>query len=97
MQDKLQDKQKLRQVVEKSITTTMIGALAAFEQNFGGLWGMGVPETEELSEKQQFFLEAWEEARTRILDLGSNAIKISTRAINANDIRKKEFYQEFPE
>lgn len=93
--DRLPDKQRLRQTVEKSITTTMIGALVAFENNFGGLWGMNVPEGVELTERQRQFLDMWHETRTKILDLGRNAIKISNRAINSNDIRKKDFYKEF--
>lgn len=95
MQDRLPDKQRLRLVIEKSITTTMIGALAAFEENFGGLWGLNSPDDVELTERQRQFLDAWQETRTRILDIGANAIQISNKAINANDIRKKDFYKEF--
>ena len=95
MEDRLQDKQKLRHIVNTSIKTTMIGSISVFESVFGGLWGMNLPEGVELNEKQRQFLDMWEEARTRVLDLGNNAMKIASKTVNSYNVKKKDFYKEF--
>lgn len=60
------------QIIKKRIQTTMIGALARFEENFGYLWGQ---DQENLNSEQIRNLDLWEKTRTEILDNGNNQIR----------------------
>jgi len=59
--------------VSRSGQTIMIGALAAFEEGFGHLWGHG-KETSALTDDQLYWLDIWQEVRTKVLDLGNDEI-----------------------
>ena len=59
--------------VEKKIQTTMIGALAKFEENFGYLWG--IDKNEDLTEKELYFSNLWEKTRVAILNNGNNQLR----------------------
>lgn len=73
---------KIEDSIKKRILTTMIGALARFEDNFGYLWGID----SDSPTSQQLEIEAkWEKVRTEILDHGNSQIR---NAIN--DLRSKE-------
>ena len=65
-------KKRLAKCIEKKCKTTMIGAIASFEEVFGVLWGHG---NEQLSQEEQYWLEKWEEARTLVLNNGNNQIR----------------------
>ena len=67
-------RRKLETVIQKKCQTTMIGALARFEERFGHLWGHGKP-VEELTEEEVAYKEAWEVARTEILNNGNNQLR----------------------
>lgn len=62
-------KQRLKKIVGKNFQTVMIGAIAAFEDGFGYLWGNGL-HYNELTDEQKEFREIWEDVRNRVLDLG---------------------------
>ena len=66
-----QSKDRLLSILEKKFKTTYIGALAAFEDEFGYLWGHG-KHFNELSEDERHCREIWEDVRNRILDNGNN-------------------------
>lgn len=59
-----QSKDRLERIISKKITTTMIGALNAFEEQFADMW----IEDLELQSK-------WMEARGKVLDIGNKQIK----------------------
>jgi len=59
--------------INKRFQTTIIGALARFEDNFGYLWGLD--SNEKLTEQQQEFLDLWERTRTSILNHGNNQMR----------------------
>lgn len=61
---KKQSKDRLEKIVSKKITTTMIGALNAFEEQFADMWIDDL----ELRDK-------WMEARGKVLDIGNKQIK----------------------
>jgi hypothetical protein len=64
------NKQEIIKSIEKRIQTTMIGALAKFEENFGHLWN-----TEEESEEAEKYWDIWEHTRNQILNNGNNQLR----------------------
>lgn len=66
-------KKRLMTNITKKFQTTMIGALAAFEAEFGHLWGLNSdkPPTEEENE----WLEVWKDVRSAILDNGNGNLR----------------------
>ena len=64
-------KKRLMTNIKKKFNTTMIGALAQFEEYFGHLWGHGLP-LDRLSTQQVEYRKKWEEVRTNILNNGNN-------------------------
>ena len=74
-------KRRLLNTVKKKFDTTIIGALAAFEEQFGELWGHGIPE-ENLDEDQIYWKEAWAEARAKILDNGNANLRAAQNEIS---------------
>lgn len=71
---KTHSKKQLMTNIDKKFNTTMIGALAKFEQMFGHLWGHGKAK---LTEKEQEYKDIWESTRTQILDNGNNQKRIA--------------------
>ena len=63
-------KKRLLNILKKKFDTTIIGSLAAFEENFGHIWGHNLPE-DELTEDQLMYRDIWEATRTQILDNGN--------------------------
>ena len=70
--DKYKDSSKKRLLnnLKKKFDTTTIGSLAIVEDIFGELWGHGV-HYNELTDEEKEWREDWNEARTKILDLGN--------------------------
>lgn len=58
--------------MEKRLQTTMIGAIARMEENFGFLWGH---DKERLTAKEEEFLDIWEFTRNQILNYGNNQLR----------------------
>ncbi len=81
-------KKKLMASVKSKIKTTMIGGIAAFEANFGHLWGFGsnLP----LTPEQLKYKAAWDEARTKALDTGNNQIRNAEEEISQYDLTRKK-------
>lgn len=73
---KLNSRKRLMKTIERKFNTTMIGALAKFEEHFGSLWGHGCPPHERTLEERQWF-EAWQEVRTAVLNNGNNQLRAS--------------------
>lgn len=65
-------KERLEKIATKKVTTTMIGALSSFEEEFGHLWGQGKTS---LSANEELMRNIWNEVRKKILDTGNNQIK----------------------
>ena len=66
-------KDRLLQISQKKVQTTMIGALSTIEKNFGFLWGY--ENSEELTPEQAHMKEVFDEVRAEILDRGNNQIR----------------------
>ena len=69
-------------ILKKRIQTTMIGALHEFEKSFGYLWGQDKSEDEELTEKEDKFLDIWEDTRNKVLNNGNNQLRKAVSEIN---------------
>lgn len=67
-------KKRLLNNLKKKFDTTTIGSLAILEELFGELWGHGLP-YKELTEEEEEWREIWNEARTKILDLGNSNLR----------------------
>lgn len=67
-------RRKLEGVIQKKCQTTMIGALARFEERFGHLWAHGTPE-KDLSEEERTWRETWDLVRTEVLNNGNNQLR----------------------
>ena len=63
-------KLKLSSSVETKFKTTFIGALNAFEDEFGDLWGYRRPERE-ITDEEFHYRKLWEKVRNRILNNGN--------------------------
>ena len=61
---------QLMDFIEKRIQTTMIGALARFEDSFGYLW-------EKETSNRQYFEQLWENTRNHILNNGNNQLRLT--------------------
>ena len=86
-------KQRLRDLVQKKFTTTIIGSLDSIEKLFGHLWAKGIP-PDELTEKEEKFRLLWQELREEILNKGHNQARACLHEINNYKVhlQKKQFY-----
>jgi len=91
---KLNDKQRLEYNITKKIKTTMIGALATFEDFFGDLWGID-KNLDELSEAEMKCLEDWNEARKEILNNGNVQIRAAQDEISEYDTEWNRYKIDF--
>lgn len=62
-------------ILSKRFQTTMIGAISEFEKSFGYLWGIDKDENEPLTDKEEKFLDLWEDTRNRVLNNGNNQLR----------------------
>ena len=73
-------KRRLTNIIKKKFNTTIIGSLAAFEDQFGDLWGHGLT-TADLDEDQQYWRDIWMETRAKILDNGYSNLRAAESEI----------------
>ena len=71
---KIYAQRRLEHNIIKKIKTTMIGALASFEDGFGFLWGIDL-DYNELDKEQLELREVWEEIRREVLNKGNMQIR----------------------
>jgi len=69
-----QSKKRLEKIISTKMRTVFIGALAAFEKEFGFLWGEGKEEGETTEQEDQMY-DLWENARTSVLDNGNKQLR----------------------
>jgi hypothetical protein len=69
-----ESKKRLQRILEKKLKTAFIGAIAAFEEYFGKLWGHDKND-DDLTEREIQFQKLWELARTKILNNGNNQLR----------------------
>lgn len=86
-------KNAIEAILTKRFQTTMIGALSEFEKSFGYLWGIHKDEDSPLTDKEEKFLDIWEETRNRILNNGNNQLRKSVSEIKKDSCRPRYHYQ----
>lgn len=64
-----------KSILTKRFQTTMIGALYEFEKSFGYLWGYDKDPDIDLTDREEKFLDMWEETRNQILNNGNNQLR----------------------
>lgn len=87
-------KSQLTRHLETKFRTTMIGALASFEECFGELWGHG-KESSALTDEQKVWKERWELARTEVLNKGNNQLRAAKEEVSQYTIRFNKFETKF--
>lgn len=74
-------RETLKRHITSKLKTTMIGALASFEEAFGYLWGRGLDE-EDLTPEQIKNRDVWELVRTEVLNKGNNQLRAAMSEID---------------
>jgi len=87
-------KKRLMTNIKRKFNTTMIGALAQFEEYFGEVWGHGLP-FDKLSPKQAEYRKRWEEVRTNILNNGNNQARAADDEIAQYTLTWNRYRTEF--
>lgn len=87
-------KRKLSQSIEKHFRTTMIGALADMEKEFGVYWGHGKDKVE-LTDEELEDRERWEKVRNSILDRGNKEARILLNELSEVNLIKKKYEVNF--
>lgn len=68
--------------IYKRFQTTMIGALHQFEENFGELWGIDLPENQ-LTDTHLYYQNKWEYVRDNILNNGNQQMRKAMKEISS--------------
>lgn len=96
------DRAALSEAVSSRIRTTMIGSIAAIEEELGFLWGQGgvpagldVVEADVLVGLAGLFDAARERLRTRILNLGNHHRRSAEAEIDRLDVAPRLYGYEF--
>mgnify|MGYP006296163477 CR=1 FL=1 len=87
-------KNNIEYILRKKIETTMIGALARFEEGFGDIWGH---DSDNPTQEQLRYQLIWDKIRNEILDHGNNQLRkgISELRGNRDDKIKYSYYYKF--
>ena len=94
--DKYQEssKHRLSNIIKKKFNTTIIGSLAAFEDQFGDLWGHGLP-TSDLDEDQRYWRDIWMDTRSKILDNGNSNLRAAESEISQYTLSWNRYVTKF--
>lgn len=76
-------RKRLASITETKVKTSFIGALDAFEKEFGDLWNGNNPIKN--AEEQEWY-DKWQVARTNILNNGNNQLRALLTEISNNII-----------
>lgn len=90
---KVYSKKTLTSLLNKKFKTTMIGALASFEDSFGHLWGHGKP-VDELDDQESLWKDLWDGARTDILNKGNSQMRAALDELNQYEVDRKRYSAE---
>ena len=87
-------KHRLCNIIKKKFNTTIIGSLAAFEDQFGDLWGHGLP-TSDLDEDQRYWRDIWMDTRSKILDNGNSNLRAAESEISQYTLSWNRYVTKF--
>ena len=89
-----QSRRRLDKIVSTKVRTAFIGALAAFEAEFGFLWGHD-SEDDQLTEEQREMREVWERARTAVLNNGNTQLRAVRNEIANQTVKWNRYHMGF--
>jgi len=89
-----QSRRRLDKIVSTKIRTAFIGALAAFEEEFGFLWGHDIPE-DQLTGEQKEMRELWNTARTNVLNNGNTQLRAVRNEIANQTVKWNRHHIDF--
>jgi hypothetical protein len=78
-------KKRLSNIITTKIKTSFVGAISAYEENFGFLWGHG-KEEKDLDQNELAMREIWESVRSKVLDNGNSQLRASVNEMNNYNI-----------
>jgi hypothetical protein len=87
-------KRRLANIIKKKFNTTIIGSLAAFEDQFGELWGHGL-DLRDLDSDQRYWRDIWMETRAKILDNGNANLRASESELSQYTISWNRYITKF--
>ena len=87
-------KQRLSNIIKKKFNTTIIGSLAAFEAQFGDLWGHGLP-ISDLDEDQRYWRDIWMDTRSKVLDNGNSNLRAAESEISQYTLSWNRYVTKF--
>ena len=93
-QYKENSKKRLLNNIKKKFDTTIIGSLAAFEEEFGHLWGHG-KHYSELTDQESEFRDMWNEVRSKILDNGNFNLRSAQSEISQYTLSWNRYVTKF--
>ncbi len=89
-----QSRRRLDKIVSTKVRTAFIGALAAFEEEFGFLWGHDSPD-DQLAEEQADMRELWIRARTNVLNNGNTQLRALRNEISNQTVKWNRHHIDF--
>ena len=87
-------KHRLSNIIKKKFNTTIIGSLAAFEDQFGELWGHGLP-ISDLDEDQRYWRDIWMDTRSKVLDNGNSNLRAAESEISQYTLSWNRYVTKF--
>ena len=87
-------KHRLSNIIKKKFNTTIIGSLAAFEDQFGDLWGHGLP-VSDLDEDQRYWRDIWMDTRSKVLDNGNSNLRAAESEISQYTLSWNRYVTKF--
>ena len=87
-------KHRLSNIIKKKFNTTIIGSLAAFEDQFGDLWGHGLP-ISDLDEDQRYWRDIWMDTRSKVLDNGNSNLRAAESEISQYTLSWNRYVTKF--
>lgn len=88
-------KKRFDKILSTKVNTVMIGAIAAFEESFGFLWGKGKAQ-EDLTTEELEFSELWQNVRNKVLNNGNNQLRALKNELANNNVTWKRYHINLP-
>lgn len=88
-------KKRFDKILSTKVNTVMIGAIAAFEESFGFLWGKG-KEQEDFTKEELEFYELWQNVRNKVLNNGNNQLRALKNELANNNVTWKRYQINLP-
>ena len=86
-------RRRLSNIISTKMKTSFIGALAAFEENFGFLWGYGLTE-DRLTDEQKQLRELWDKTRTQVLNNGNSQLRACDNEISNHMVQWNRYHMD---